>query len=383
MKKTIIGLDLDREYTQITYYNERMTEPETVSIMQNQDRYLIPTPGDLFSLIEDSVELGLMTLANFLKTCLGFLKPAVDPQEIVIMITMKTMAQPWTDALRGACEMAGIAGENVFLQTHGESFCSYTLHQKKDLWMYRVALFEYEDTRITSYVMSIDPATKPALVRVTPGSVLDLGKRGARSEEEWNETRDARFLELIRETFQGERFSATYLIGDSFDKTWAVESLQFLCQRRHVFQGRNLYTKGACYAAMQRMGAGKNLDNYLYHSEDLVETNLSMRMHVRGRVVNYMLVGAGVNWYEADHTCEFITDGTDEIVIYGKSMHGTEAQSYSITLKGLPQRPGRTTRLQLQAKFIAANRCKVTIRDLGFGEFFAPSGLVWESVLEV
>lgn len=115
----------------------------------------------------------------------------------------------------------------------------------------------------------------------------------------------------------------------------------------------------------------------------MVECNLSMQMEVRGKTSNYMMIGAGINWFEAEHTCEFILDETDEVVLYSKSMLGGPASSYTIELKNLPSRPGRTTRLQLKAAFTAANRCRITIRDLGFGEFFKPSGLVWESTLDL
>lgn len=383
MSRTIIGLDLDQDNSQISFYNERNTEPETVSMAGNQECYLIPTPDGLFSLIENSVELGRTALANFLKTCIGYIRPAVTPGEAVIMITMRKMGQPWADALRDACQILGIPVESVFLQTHRESFCWYTLNQKRDLWAGHVALFEYEDSRISSCVLDIDYSTKPALVSARPEKVLELGTRGGKSAEQWNEKRDRMFLDMIQDIFQQENFSAIYLIGDSFDKTWAVESLQFLCRKRHVFQGRNLYTKGACYAAMRRMGVGKRLSDFLYSSEDLVTVNLSMRMEIRGKISHYMLINAGVNWFEAEHVCEFLVEGLKEVVLYGKPMRGEDIRSYSIPLKGLPDRPGRTTRLQMRLQYISAGRCKVTIRDLGFGEFYPPSGLTWESVLEV
>ena len=383
MGRTLIGLDLDRENAQISFYNERSMEPETVSIPDNGNRYLIPVPADLFSLIEGSVELGLMALANFLKTCIGYIRPAVNPRDACLMVTMREIDLTWADALRAACQMIGMEPDNLFLQTHRESFCCYTLNQRKDLWLQKTALFEYEQGRIHANVMSIDYGTKPALVKAEEGKTLDFGTKGTRSDAQWNERRDKLFLEMIQNTFQDDAFSCVYLIGDCFDKSWAVESLQFLCRRRHVFQGRNLYTKGACYGAMQRMGAGKKLDQYLYYSEDMVDTNLSMRMTMRGKTGSYSLINAGVNWFEAEHSCEFLTDGEKEVVIYGKSMLGGEADKYSIVLKDLPQREGRTVRLLLHARFIARRRCKITIRDLGFGEIYPASGIVWESVLEV
>ena len=383
MSRTIIGLDLDRDFSQISFYSERNMEPETVSIADNADRYLIPTPEDLFTTTEEAMELGVMSLANFLKTCISFVRSAKDMQQVYMMVTMKEIREPWIDAVKNACEMLGMEREHVWLQTHRESFFCYTLNQKRDLWSHKVALFEYEESAIFSYMLNVDYGTKPALVTVTPGEVLRLGTQNYLSDEEWNEKRDGKFLELIRSTFAGNNVSSTFLIGDSFDKTWAVSSLSFLCRKRHVFQGRNLYTKGACYGACHKLGIGNKLDGFLYRSEDMVECNLSMQMEIRGKASSYMMIGAGVNWFDAEHTCEFILDETEEVVLYSKSMLGGPVSSYTIELKNLPHRPGRTTRLQLKAVFTSASRCRVTICDLGFGDFFKPSGLVWESTLDL
>ncbi len=383
MKTTLIGLDLDRDNAQISYYNERVVEPETVAVSEHPECYLIPVPADMFRLIEAKMELGQTALANFLKKCISFLKPAVQPEDICIMVTMKRMDLLWADAIREACQMIGIGRENVFLQTHQESFCSYTLNQRRDLWAHSVALFEYEEKTISSYIMRIDYSTKPALVTAQPGKVLELGTQGSRSQQQWDQRRDELFRKMIEETLDREQISAVYLIGDSFDKTWAVESLRVLCHRRHVFQGRNLYTKGACYSAMQRMGKKKRLDQFLYQSDDLVTVNLSMQMEVRKKMSSYTLINAGISWFEAEHVCEFIAENTDEVEIYAKSMLGGDTEKYSIVLKGLPKREGRTVRLWLSAKFTSPNRCKITVRDLGFGEFYPPSGMVWESTLEV
>lgn len=384
MNKTIIGLDLDKEFSQISFYDERNTEPETVSIPDNRDRYLIPTPSDLFSLIDNSVELGLMALANFLKTCIGYVRPAVSPEQTCIAITMREINSTWKKALTDACEMLGISGKNLCLLTYRESFCYYVMNQKKDLWMQKVALFEYEEERIASWLFSVDYGTKPALVSAESACEMELGRQGSMSAEQWDERRDQKFLSMIREIFDGEKISTVFLVGDSFDKTWAVDSLQFLCRKRHVFQGRNLYTKGACYCAMSRNHVGKHLDNYLFWSEDTVKTNLSMKLENRGKLGTYLLISAGVNWFEAGHTCEFLTDGTKELLLYGKSILGDEeTHSYSIPLKDLPDRPPKTTRLQLQISFLSATRCRIFVRDLGFGEFYPASGLSWESVLEV
>ena len=51
--------------------------------------------------------------------------------------------------------------------------------------------------------------------------------------------------------FGKDTYSCAYLTGEAFSKEWAKESLAFLCRRRKVFLGQNLYTKGACHASME------------------------------------------------------------------------------------------------------------------------------------
>lgn len=380
MRRTIIGLDLEKEYSQISYYSERTGEPESVSIAENQDKYLIPTPeGLLAERGKDNTE----ELAEFIKKCLGFLNPTMEPTDVYMMITMREIRQPWITRIRKAAVSLGIPGENVFLQTYRESFFYYVLNQKKELWYHASALFEYHQSHISSWLLKIDNRTKPALVRVVPGEKIELGYPSGRSNQEWDVRRDQKFLELIQNTFREEVVSSTFLIGDSFDKTWAVESLQYLCRKRHVFQGRNLYTKGACYAMCRKLHMGKNLDSYLYASEDMVEYNIGMQMEIRGQNTEYMLISAGVNWYEAQCSCEILLKEGKELVLYARSLRGGDAASFGITMDGLPQRPPKTTRLRLHLEFTSATACRVTIKDLGFGEFFPSCGLTWESVLNL
>ena len=243
MRRMIIGLDLEKDYSQISYYSERTGEPESVSITENQDKFLIPTPEGLLS---DRGKKPVEALADFIKKCLGYLNPEMDMTEVYMMVTMREVRQPWISYIRSAAEKLGIQRENLFLQSYRESFFYYVINQKKELWFHASALFEYNQSHISSWLMKIDSRTKPALVSVQTGEKIDLGYSSGRSSEEWDARRDQKFLELIQRIFREETVSSTFLIGDNFDKTWAVKSLQYLCRKRHVFQGRNLYTKGAC-----------------------------------------------------------------------------------------------------------------------------------------
>ena len=39
-------------------------------------------------------------------------------------------------------------------------------------------------------------------------------------------------------------------------------------------------------------------------------------------------------------------------------------------LTGLPKRPNKTTRLLLKLQYISRKECRITVKDLGFGEMF-------------
>ena len=110
-------------------------------------------------------------------------------------------------------------------------------------------------------------------------------------------------------------------------------------------------TMGACYAAMEENGATACKDT-LYLSDDMIQHNLGMWMEIRGQEGYYPLVNAGINWYMARHTCEFLLGDEKEVVIYSRTVRGEEME-HTLALSQLPDRPRRATRLRLDISFTA------------------------------
>ena len=56
----------------------------------------------------------------------------------------------------------------------------------------------------------------------------------------------------------------------------------------------------------------------------------------------------------------------------------TDNTSYDevVDISEIPFREGRTTRISIHVEFMDADRCNITIKDLGFGEFVKSSGKV-------
>lgn len=376
-----IGIDLGPESAQLTFYNRQNSAPKTVSIVPGEENYQIATPKDLFSLVEQKAELGTALLSNFFQECLGLLATAGKPDSIVAVVTMKKMNGLWADAIKNAFAMLDVPITNVYLQDYRESFYWYTLNQRKELWTYQVALFTCEKGKVTAWELSVDRKTKPALVSIDEKGMLYLDEkaRDGREERAWNAVRDQKFLELATKMFGKRSFSSVYLVGDEFEKDWLTDSLAFLCNRRKVFMGQNLYTKGACYSAMEYARMNK-VGDYLYAGPDMIEQNLGMEMIIRGRKEFYPMISAGVNWYMARQDCEFILDDMDEIVLYSKSMSGEEL-SHTVKLENLPKRPNRATRLHMELRFISKRKCKLLFTDLGLGNLYPATGKTWEAVI--
>ena len=94
---------------------------------------------------------------------------------------------------------------------------------------------------------------------------------------------------------------------------------------------------------MEENGATACKDT-LYLSDDMIQHNLGMWMEIRGQEGYYPLVNAGINWYMARHTCEFLLGDEKEVVIYSRTV-----------------------------------RCRVRAEDLGLGELYPSSGKIWEA----
>ena len=151
----------------------------------------------------------------------------------------------------------------------------------------------------------------------------------------------------------------------------------FSVQKTEKFSRRQSLHHGTCYAAMEENGATACKDT-LYLSDDMIQHNLGMWMEIRGQEGYYPLVNAGINWYMARHTCEFLLGDEKEVVIYSRTVRGEEME-HTLALVQLPDRPRRATRLRLDISFTAPDRCRVRAEDLGLGELYPSSGKIWEA----
>lgn len=411
VRNIIVGFDLGEKVSQLCYYDRRAGEPVSLPMKVGTGQYTFPNclskkPGEeewhfgleveYFVSQQEEIYLdNLYEICSRQKTVLVdgeerkagellglFIANALrilgvpDPVKSIsgLMITTPHLTREMVENVRDACWHMGFARNRCFLQNYEESFYYHTLYQKAEIWSRKVGLFTFDQDQVSYSSLEMDRKTKPVQVQVKKGKSVSLHTDPVE--------RDFDFYELVQESLGNEVFSSIFLVGDGFDKEWASRSVPLLCRhQRHVFYGNNLFAKGACYGAKEKVEE-RNLKGYLYTGSDLVRINVGMEMLVFGTPAYHSLISAGVNWYEAMGDCEILLDDTKELTFVVTDMENTRKDRYSMSLPNLPQRPPKATRLHLHLEFEAADRCRIDVEDMGFGEMYPSSGLVWHEMMK-
>ena len=151
----------------------------------------------------------------------------------------------------------------------------------------------------------------------------------------------------------------------------------------HVFQGNNLYSKGACFGMAERINPGEKSRDYVYMGEEKLKSNIGMKVLRRGEESYFAVLDAGTNWYEAQTEFEIILASGNKVDFLITPLTGGHVTDKTMILEGLPARAENTTRLKVQVEMSAVNKATITIEDLGFGELFPTSGKGWTYTMEV
>ncbi|MDO4293244.1 MAG: DUF5716 family protein [Eubacteriales bacterium] len=420
----IVGFDLTGKALQMSFLLPGGTQPETLSVpekerAQGAEPFWIPaalarlTDQDLWlyggraleaakkgeaflaeSLLENAVRKkqvqvgeqlydGTALLSLFLKRAMSLLPPAVRSQKLsALVFSVEEISGRAAETLSEAVALLELAGVQLYVIGRAESFFYYNISQPRELWLRDVLLCDFTGLHLRTLLFTANRRTTPVacLVEEKDWETVRplLAEQPAAEEKEFL---DRCFLEAAQKVTEGRETGCVYLIGAGFDGEWYRESLKFLCRERRVFLGSNLYSKGACYAAMQRLVPGGIAGEYAFLGRDMVKANLGMSGLYRGRETYLPLLDAGVNWYEAGCEREFLLEEKDNFSLRITPLNGGAAREVQVKLAGLPDRPPRTTRIRLRVEMTDVSSVRISMEDLGFGEFFAATHRFWEERL--
>lgn len=413
IRDILIGIDFGKTQSQLCYYDRKAKEPESLSVKSADTQYEFPTcicrgvgknawyfgreavyqakeqggilVEDLYDICNDTrtVQAGGEEKApwelagiffNQILKALGVVEPVKHTRCLVI--TVQRLTGTMVDNLQKACEKIGFSRGRYILQDYSESFYYYAMCQKPEYWSRGVAWYAFEKDQVSFRRLSMSGNTKPVLVT--------LEKPVSATLPEEPELRDGEFCKFIQETVGGGMYSSILITGKGFHQEWAANSVAVLCRhQRKVFYGNNLFAKGACYTAKEKL-ENRELRKYLYLSDALVKYNIGMDMMIMGSPAYYSIIQAGKNWYECRSVFDLILDDTNQLTFYISPMQSSEKQKQkvSMSLPGLVPRPNRTTRLRVCLECQTETTCKITVKDMGFGEMYPSSKRIWTETIQ-
>lgn len=418
--KLIVGYDLGNDYSQISYCIAD-GEVETLSSVAGAEYFNIPTVlckrenvnqwfygkeamryaeenqgilvKDLLSLAVDGEEVqiegkpfdpvALLTL--FVKRSLGMLSPIASPDKIdALMITCEGLNHRMLEVLSQVVAGLKIKLGQVNFQSHTESFYNYMIHQPEELWNRQALLCDYRENSIKIYRMECNKRTTPIATFIANEEysfpAYEPMPEAETLRQEKMDRLDGELLELMNGVCENQLISSIYLIGENYSDEWMKESLRFMCRGRRVFQGSNLYSKGACYGMQERLFASDTGKSHVFLGNDKLKANIGMRILRRGTESYYALLDAGVNWFEAEQTMECYLQEGNEIELRITPLIGKNGKIAKIVLDDMAE---GLARLQIHLFFKEENCLVAEITDLGLGEIRLGTGHVWREEIEI
>ncbi|MBO4325586.1 MAG: hypothetical protein J5845_09405 [Lachnospiraceae bacterium] len=415
-KPIVIGFDLSPETTQIAVSRDG-EEPESVSVSSAGGQYLIPTAlcvrndsGDwLFGeeavrcknrnagffidnlikkaeedesvYIHDTEYTPQNLFERFFRKIMTVLRQKYqnDPIDKVV-ISMRDPSDKMIQIIEAAMETTGVRHESIRVRSHLQSFMFYAVRQKKELWVNDVGLFDFNENGLMYTQLST--AKKVAPITVT-AQIKDLSNL---LDENMLETMPDNqlaycFRTITDKVLYRQILSTVYVTGKGFESNWSDDVLKALCSGRRVFKGMNLYAKGAAYFGLYEND--EEMRDFLFLTEDMIRSTIAIRMFKDNQIADYPMVRAGTRWSEVNAKTVGILDDTEEVYFSIYHTVKKDSKHVVVSLKNLHGRENKTTRVSIGIRCLDRETAVITVKDLGFGQFYPNTYRVWEKIVEI
>ncbi len=397
LERFVVGYDLSTEYAQISYMQMQDNMPVTVTLTDGKEDFCVPTclfkrkevnqwfygreaqnysiaeegtmidnlwehalVGDKLRIEDDEFDhVALLTL--FVKRSLALLRNVPKDKISGIMFSVPDLTKRSIEVLETVCSMLGLNGAGTFFEGRDESVFYYVIHQQKELWKQDVLVYDFSGRNLRGYRFSVNRNSKPQV------SVVDERIHSVIRDDI---NKDGEFLEIINEDTQNGVVSGAFLIGSGFEEDWCHDSLKELCRGRRVFRGNNLYSKGACYAAREKLVDSDMNQSLIFLGKDKLRANIGMKVMKAGSESYFAILDGGESWYDAKKEFDIIIDKGNSFEIIVTPLDAKNVREIEIVLDGLTQRETKTTRLHMKVFMESENVLRVCATDMGFGEFF-------------
>lgn len=420
-KKIVAGLDISKEYIQISYLFEGIEKPVTLRPGAGEE-YNIPmclakrlgvnqwffgkeaiqyaTEKEtmlITNLLSKTIEKEVIVVEGieiqaeelftlFCKKCFSLLRFFMSGNELsALMITVELLDKQTAEVLEAMAKRLPVEDERIFFEGRQESLYHYLLNQPEELWHYQVGVFDFTSRNLKSYTFSRNVRTTPiiALIEKEEYALINgLSEFDSKElEAAYYQSLDEGFMEILIKYVDGKILSSIYFIGQGFLGQWYKESLKFLCKSRRVFEGNNLYSKGAAYGARAKVKKTEIEQSHIYLGEDKLKYNVGIMVEQENGETYFPLLNGGTNWHEAKGEWVFLLKESPYVSILLTDLTGASKKAAVISLEEKKIRKGYATRLRLKLYMKDWNSIWIELEDEGFGETFLPEGILYDGEL--
>ncbi len=364
MKSLSIGIDINEDCAQICYYDEEKDRVESVSYIKGESRFAIPYLPEEKE--QEDFSLLFRRLIRLLKDTVG----SFEIDRIGIAIEKKDAKT--LDKLGKTLANLEISPKKVDIVNYDESFIYYAINDMTSYINGDAVLINYDGTYINLKRITILRSKHPYSV------LVDSYIKEMPDDEE---AFDRRLHNILNEAHTAKMISTLYITGEEFSLAEVKRMLAKDGGIKHAYIGKNLYAQGACFSVLEREHI--NYDDFRILSEDRTVLDVSVLIDHNGKNTRLLLSKAGTNWQAAGTQIQCLLDDINIINFVIVSASTGQTTNYSISLESFPKRKNKTTKVEITLLYTQKNRLEISVRDLGFGDFFKSSGKVIKDVLAV
>ena len=344
----VAGIELGKKYAQVCVKTESMKDAESVTKVAGEEHYRIPVEVN----IEDKNEL-----QELFRKLWKMLTPYGSREALEYLVfCLEENSENMRDMLLDIVKIYNISPELVRFLDKSECFCAYVMHQSGELLTHNALLIENREGSLEKFLLH-----KRSTKGLPVTEVRDISEKSLES------------------VFTDHGISSVFLVGDDFEEEWMQKNLKLLKTGRRVFMGKNLYVKGACYLGMELKEEQRSC---IYLGKEKVCCSIALLAEQDGKEELVPIIEGGRNWYESSAKMDVLLLDEPVLEFAILPINGREKKTTVIHLQNLPQRPKKTTRLRIQLEVLAPNSARVRIKDLGFGELFPQSEMMYEGELQ-
>lgn len=379
-KGLLAGIDISNKYCMASYFDYDEKKVKSVIFADNRpvadNPYEFKKLPDLFK--EGSVRESDNAVGHVSKI-IEYIKKISGISYIEkICFTLKDFYMDNLCAISMIMKRLGIDDDKWSVISHDESFALYAYSQKKELYSASVLLLDYGENGIDAILLN---KTKAASLNkdIVMENTYDISNESVSAaftgSISLDEASDC-IIEWLSDIFSKYSVSSLYLTGEGFNcESYPDRLTKFLCMRRKVFAGQNLFVKGAVYYCLKDSDK-ESLNNLLLACKNRVTTGIEVQITDRGIVKRLRIIKPGVNCYMAYRKMDFILDDINKITLIMKPCNDSAEYTEEIDISEIPYRKGKMTRISMEIAFVSDSRCVVTVTDKGFGQFVKSSGAV-------